>query len=250
MRFAAIADIHGNLAALDAVLADIHRQGISEIVNLGDCLGGPFDPAGTADRLIALDIPTVSGNHDRWLIDRPEAEMDVIERWTYPALSPAHFDWLRSLPQTLVWNEVFLCHAVPSDDITNWLDERGPGGRMHLQPLTEITRHAEGIGETLMLCGHTHVPRAVRLPDGRRIVNPGSVGNPSYRDDRWAEPVINNTASPDARYAVIERVEKDWRVSLCSVPYDASEMVARARAHEDTDVWIQSVSTGWVTPPA
>ena len=247
MRFAVLADIHGNSAALDAVLADIDRRGITHIVNLGDCLGGPFDPAGTADRLTALDIPTVSGNHDRWLIDRPEDEMDVIERWTYPALSAPHLDWLRSLPMTLVWEGVFLCHAVPSDDITNWLDERGPGGRMHLQPLTEITRHAGGIGETLMLCGHTHVPRSVRLPDGRRIVNPGSVGNPSYRDGRWDKPVINNTASPDARYAVIERVEDDWQVSLCSVPYDPSEMIARAKAQDGTEVWIQSISTGWVT---
>jgi predicted phosphodiesterase len=71
MLFAAISDIHGNSAALDAVLADIARRGVERVVNLGDALSGPLDPAGTADRLLALDLPTVAGNHDRTLIDRP-----------------------------------------------------------------------------------------------------------------------------------------------------------------------------------
>ena len=65
MNFAAIADIHGNLLALEAVLADIARRGISTIVNLGDLLSGPLWPAETADRLQSLNLPTVSGNHER-----------------------------------------------------------------------------------------------------------------------------------------------------------------------------------------
>ena len=74
MRFAAIADVHGNYLALEAVLADIRAQGIDEIVNLGDMASGPLDARRTMDALMALDAVHVLGNHDRWLIDRPAGE--------------------------------------------------------------------------------------------------------------------------------------------------------------------------------
>ncbi|MEL6296837.1 MAG: metallophosphoesterase family protein, partial [Pseudomonadota bacterium] len=63
MQLAVISDVHGNSAALDAVLADIARRGITDVVNLGDTVAGPLDPAGTADRLMAVNMPTVAGNH-------------------------------------------------------------------------------------------------------------------------------------------------------------------------------------------
>ena len=75
MRFAAIADVHGNYLALEAVLADIRAQGIGEIVNLGDMASGPLDARRTMDALMALDAVHVLGNHDRWLIDRPPEKM-------------------------------------------------------------------------------------------------------------------------------------------------------------------------------
>ena len=82
MRFAAIADVHGNYLALEAVLADIRAQGISEIVNLGDMASGPLDARRTMDALMALDAVHVLGNHDRWLIDRPPEKMGS---WDRPA---------------------------------------------------------------------------------------------------------------------------------------------------------------------
>ena len=75
MRLAAIADVHGNYLALEAVLADIRAQGIGEIVNLGDMASGPLDARRTMDALMALDAVHVLGNHDRWLIDRPPEKM-------------------------------------------------------------------------------------------------------------------------------------------------------------------------------
>lgn len=74
MRFAAVADIHGNALALEAVIEDLQREGIDQIVNLGDVLSGPIDPAGVAERIIPLGWPTVRGNHDRYLIEQdPDA---------------------------------------------------------------------------------------------------------------------------------------------------------------------------------
>ena len=82
MRFAAIADVHGNYLALEAVLADIRAQGIGEIVNLGDMASGPLDARRTMDALMALDAVHVLGNHDRCLIDRP---LEKMGSWDRPA---------------------------------------------------------------------------------------------------------------------------------------------------------------------
>ena len=90
--FAVIADVHGNRWALAAVLEDIARRGIREIVNAGDHLFGPLDPAGTADILMRLDLPSVAGNQDRELIDGSFVET---------RLNAGHREWLRSLPLRL-----------------------------------------------------------------------------------------------------------------------------------------------------
>src|SRR4051794_36985237 len=68
MRIAALSDVHGNLAALDAVLADLAGQDVDAVVNLGDLLSGAVQPRETADRLMALGLPTVRGNHERQLL--------------------------------------------------------------------------------------------------------------------------------------------------------------------------------------
>ena len=103
MRFAAIADVHGNYLALEAVVADIRAQGLDEIVNLGDMASGP------------LDAIHVRGNHDRWLIDRPVEKMGAWERPAYAQLDSGHLDWLRTVPPTFIFrDQVLLCHATPA----------------------------------------------------------------------------------------------------------------------------------------
>src|SRR5204862_2319995 len=102
MRFAAIADIHGNHLALEAVLADIRAHDITDIVDLGDMASGPLDARKTMDMLMALDIVHVLGNHDRWLIDRPIEKMGSWERPAFAQLNSAHLDWLRKVPMTRV----------------------------------------------------------------------------------------------------------------------------------------------------
>ena len=68
MKIAVISDIHGNLAALQAVLEDIERERVDQVVNLGDLLSGPLQPAKTADLLMAKDFVTIAGNHERQLL--------------------------------------------------------------------------------------------------------------------------------------------------------------------------------------
>jgi predicted phosphodiesterase len=69
MRLAILADIHGNVLALEAVLTDLEHRRVDEVVNLGDCVSGPLWPRETAQLLMRLDWRTVRGNHDRWVTD-------------------------------------------------------------------------------------------------------------------------------------------------------------------------------------
>jgi 3',5'-cyclic AMP phosphodiesterase CpdA len=109
MRFAAIADIHGNCLALEAVLADIRTQGIDAIVNLGDMVSGPLDARRTMDVVKALDAIHVLGNHDRYLIDRPLEKMGSWERDVYSQLDASDLDWLRAVPPTRCFEIVSFC---------------------------------------------------------------------------------------------------------------------------------------------
>lgn len=244
MRLAIISDIHGNIDALEAVLADIARRGIEDIVNLGDSLSGPFDAVAVAERLIGLGLPTVSGNHDRALWDRPRESMGLWESWIVDELAPNHLDWLRGLPASVTLGEVLCCHATPESDHENWLDRRGPDQRLIARDLDGVLERLGGATAPVIACGHTHTPRLVRLPTGQAVVNPGAVGCPAYLDARTEPAFIHQTGAPDARYAVLERAGDTWRADLVAVPYDSRAMarLARQRGAED---WAKAVETGW-----
>jgi len=245
MRFAAIADVHGNHLALEAVLADIRAQGVDEIVNLGDMASGPLDARRTMDALIALDAVHVLGNHDRWLIDRPVEKMGSWERPAYAQLDVGHLDWLRTVRPTQIFRDkVFLCHATPADDNVYWLETVTPDGSVAMSPLEAIEKQAEGISQPLMLCGHTHIARAVRLGDGRLVVNPGSVGSPGFSYN-VPFPHVIEAGTPDARYAILELVSGSWSVTFRHVPYDHDAMAALARRNGDLE-FASALATGRV----
>jgi diadenosine tetraphosphatase ApaH/serine/threonine PP2A family protein phosphatase len=245
MRFAAIADVHGNYLALEAVLADIRAQGISEIVNLGDMASGPLDARRTMDALMALDAVHVLGNHDRWLIDRPPEKMGSWDRPAYAQLDAGHLDWLRTVPPTQIFqDQVFLCHATPADDNVYWLETVTPDGAVRMSPLQAIEKEAEGISQSLILCGHTHIARAVRLSDGRLVVNPGSVGSPGFSYN-VPFPHMIEAGTPDARYAVFELVSGSWRVTFRHVHYDNQAKAELARRNGDAE-FASVLATGWV----
>lgn len=232
MRFAVISDVHGNVHALDAVLADIAGQSVDATLCLGDHLSGPLDPAGAADRLMQITGPVVRGNHDRWLVDGKR--LDRVDRFASERLTSAHRQWLVEMPATAVFaGEVFLCHGTPQGDNAPWLDGWFEERQTTLPDEASVAALAEGCAYPLMLCGHTHMPRSVRLRDGRVIVNPGAVGLQLVH------------GSPDARYAMIERREGRWITELRVVEYDHHAAAALAAAN-GFSAWSEPLATGWV----
>lgn len=253
MKLAVLSDIHGNLLALQAVLADVARQGVDQIVNLGDLLSGPLQPAETADLLMAQNLVTIRGNHERQvlaLLDQglPLDPLDT-DGYTAAQLRPEHIRWLRTLPVSLALApDVLLCHGTPHSDLDYWLETTEPGfGQGHatgLRPATqpEVAERLGAVSASLVLCGHTHVPRAVQVGQ-TLVVNPGSVGLQAY-DDVHPHPHVVEVGAPHARYAVVQRTAAGWQVDLRAVPYDYSAQadVAAQRGRPD---WAHALRTGW-----
>ncbi len=245
MKIAVLSDIHGNLAALDAVLADIARRNVAQIVNLGDILSGPLFPAETAERLMALDLPTIRGNHERQLLTQASDAMGESDRYAHAMLDKGHLAWIAALPADLrLSDDVLMVHGTAASDLQYFLETVTPNG-LRAATMAEAEARAGASGATLILCGHTHMPRAVRLGDGRLVVNPGSVGLPAYADDH-PFPHVVETGSTDARYAVVERdLAGVWSAQLIRVAYDweAAARVALARGRDD---WARALRTGRV----
>ena len=244
MKFAVIADIHGNAHALEAVLQDMDLLGLSTAVNLGDFISGPLNAAETASLLMDRGFPSIRGNHDRYLIEQDRSEMGPSDQVAFDQLDPAHLAWIAGLPETLmIFDNVFLCHGTPKSDSTYWLEHVEGNGTVRPATLQEIQGPAQGVDANLILCAHTHIPRCVRLPDGRTIVNPGSVGCPAYDDDF---PVYHHmqTGTPNASYAVVEARGQSWHVSFRSVPYPSDKASAIAAENGRPD-WARALATGW-----
>src|SRR5437879_1560180 len=98
MRLAVIADIHGNLPALEAVLADVKLRAADRIINLGDCVSGPLWPRESMDLLETLGSPTVRGNHDRWIAEIPRPQMGASDAFAFDRLTPVQCAALGALP--------------------------------------------------------------------------------------------------------------------------------------------------------
>ncbi|MCU9956956.1 metallophosphatase family protein [Burkholderia sp. BKH01] len=241
MKIAALSDIHGNLAALDAVLDDVRRRGADVIVNLGDIVSGALHPAETADRLIALDLPTIKGNHERQLLSGDRESMGLSDRWAHDMLRADHLDWLAALPERVTLDDVLMVHGTPASDVVYFLETVTPDGCRAATP-DEIAQRAGDARASLILCGHTHVPRTAKLADGRLIVNPGSVGLQAYTDD-LPHPHRIETGSPQARYAMVSRTAAGWNVEFHAVEYDWHTAAATAASRERDD-WAIALRTG------
>jgi predicted phosphodiesterase len=217
MRVAVLADIHGNLPALDAVLADVGQAGADLIVLNGDIADGPM-PAQTLDRLTALGERAVwvRGNSDRWLVDAFDGNVLIPGldtspsagwfEWCAARLTRAHRDLLGGLPLTVTLDvdglgPVAFCHATARDDNEYILVD---------SPLGHFRDAFAELPEQTVVVGHTHMPFD-RLAGGRRVVNAGSVGlQYGHAGASWA------LLGPD--------------VVLRRTPYDAAAAAAALRS--------------------
>jgi predicted phosphodiesterase len=244
MRIAALSDIHGNLHALDAVLADIAQRGVDLTVNLGDILSGPLLPDETADRLMNLELPTIRGNHERQLLAPDREAMGQSDRHAADVITERQRAWLAALPATL-WatDEVFLCHATPYSDVDCYLEDIR---ERELIPtsLANIELRTGDCRASLILCGHTHIPRVAHVRNGQTIVNPGSVGIQAY-DGHHPIPHTVEMGSPHARYAIVERTQAGWLTEHIAVPYDWESAARLAEQHARPD-WVRALRTGFV----
>jgi predicted phosphodiesterase len=242
--FAIVSDIHGNRWALEEVLADARRHGATHLLNLGDVVYGPLDPAGTAELLLGLDWPalTVRGNQDRILFE-PGADERL-----HPSLAhtrsrstPEAIAWLSALPPLAREGDVLLIHGTPACDETYLLEDATSAG-VRLKAAAEVGALLGEEEATLVLCGHSHLPGSAQIPGGPLVVNPGSVGLPAYAED---QPVVHRmeTGSPMARYALAEKAGESWRVAWVAVPYDW-EAAAAAALHNGRPDWAHALRTG------
>jgi len=176
VRVAALYDVHGNLAALAAVLAEVEALAVDAVVVGGDVAVGPM-PRETLERLLALGERAlfVRGNGDRELADPPSGGDLWLERtrWSAAQLDRGQRAWLAALPDTQSVDvnglgPVLFCHGSPRSDeeiLTR------------ISPEERVAAAVAGVREEVVVCGHTHV-QFDRQTVGKRLVNAGSVGMP------------------------------------------------------------------------
>lgn len=239
VKLAILSDIHGNLPALEAVIADARSRGCDAFVNLGDIVSGPLWPRETAALLMGLDWPTLAGNQERQLLTQPPERMGASDHFARTRLSPPQLAWLATLPSTLAYApDIFLCHGTPARDDLYLLEDVGEEGAYPASPNAVRNRLGDR-REAILLCGHSHLPRAMWL-DGRIIANPGSVGLPAYSDE-WPHFHVMEAGSPHARYAIVE----DGDIDLIEIAYDFVSAAAKAEREGRGD-WAFALRTGRV----
>jgi predicted phosphodiesterase len=266
-RIAIVSDIHGNLPALEAVWAEIEAAAPALVVNLGDIASGPLWPLETVRWLMAHEAAdparwrTIAGNHERQALAPDVARMGASDAFAARALGAPERAWLAALPATRwLLDDVLLCHGTPASDLVYFMETATAGfgvdGQRGIRAATatEFSERAagtpagdarSGLAASLILCGHTHVPRAMALPGGPLVVNPGSVGLQAYDGDHPLPHVVEN-GSPDARWALVERDRRGaWHVQLRTTPYDWTAAATRAQTNGRGD-WADALASGFV----
>ncbi len=177
MRVAVLNDLHGNLPALEAVLADVARERVDAIVVGGDVVSGPF-PAETFDLLAAMpSVHVLQGNADRLVLERGDGHLGA---WCADRLGEERLAAVAEWPSTLelpvdALGSVLFCHATPRSD-EEIVTRVTPDG--------EVATAFAGVTARVAVVGHTHV-QFDRTIGGLRLVNPVSVGMP-YEGRRGA----------------------------------------------------------------
>ncbi len=212
MRLAILSDIHGNLMALEAVLADVARQGVDAIWCLGDIANlGPF-PAECIDRVHDACDVVIQGNHELYVLGQKLPDdwqtcptFDCL-RWTRRQLRPDQFDFIAHLPLRVdlphETHPAVAVHAAPIDQFT---------GISARHSDDEVAEAMAGLEPGLLFCGHTHIAMLRRWSNSW-IVNPGSVGMPI-------------DGAPGASYLIAERARGGWQFGMRRLTYDMDALM-------------------------
>lgn len=205
-------DIHGNLPALEAVLAD--ASDADRFLLGGDYATAGAWPRETVERLEQLENATwIRGNADRWLVDRhdaPEPIAPIAER-TAELLGDSLVGRLTELPESVTIDGTLFCHASPGSDMESFARE---AEERDVELLS-------GVEAGRVVFGHTHVAFGREGPGGIELANPGSVGMPWDGDQRSAYAVIADDGRLEHR-----RVEYDWRSAVAAVRERVGELPA------------------------
>jgi predicted phosphodiesterase len=217
MRIAVFGDIHGNLAALEAVLEEIGRLKPDRIVVIGDVVDGAPDSLACWQRVQELEVPIIRGNHERYVYDFGTERASP--EWSAPHFAPVRWAVaqcgevvrreMSELPLTLTLPEapeLLFVHASARNDHDSIF--------MHT-PDALLEPMFEGTEEPWIIRGHNHLP-GLRHWDTRSIVNLGSVGL----------PLDSHTS---AQFALMEKHSSGWQVQHIAVPYDVDATIRRFR---------------------
>ena len=216
MQHAVVSDIHGNLEALDAVLADIDRRGITSIACLGDFVGYGADPNACIERLQPRIEVAVAGNHDLAACGRIKlgyfhADAATAARWTDEQLTPENREYLVSLPFAVEWLGMWLVHSSPAD----------PKAWHYVMSPADAAREMSAYTHDVCLIGHSHYPGTfwrtsqkmnyTREPDvmleagAKYLITVPSVGQPRDGDPRAGYLLVD----PERRVLTHVRLEYD-----------------------------------------
>src|SRR4051794_18652120 len=238
MRYLVLTDIHANLEALDACVADARARGFERTLVLGDLVGYGGDPNAVVERIQGLEpVALVRGNHDKVACGLEQAEgfnavAKSAAKWTLDVLKPAYREWLAALPEgpVDVDDTIQICHGSPFDEDAYIFDE------------LDAVRALKVSSRPLCLFGHTHYPvtfelsaegfdsmgsasapqMVIQMKDGcKYLINPGSVGQPRDGDPRAAYAIVDTTQRRvelyRIRYAVEEAQTKVVKAGLPDV---------------------------------
>jgi len=220
MLMAAFSDVHANLHALQAVLADIGGQSADKVVCLGDLVGYGAFPDEVIEAVREAHIPTLAGNYDdgvgfgrddcgcAYTTEEDRQRGDRSLRWTQSVVTAENQAWLRALPRELRFaadgKRVLCLHGSPRR-INEYLYQD--------RPERSLRRMFEGIDADVVLCGHTHLPYQRRVGD-LELINVGSAGKPKDGDPRAAYALI---AIGQVVQATFRRVAYDFEAAARAI---------------------------------